>query len=110
MASLASYGLCQTACNAGACACYGSAGFVFGTVTAGMGVPAAIITCNTILGTCMSVCAAKFLAEASAETAATGGTMGPILAVGSIAVLWGVYRQNHHRRPVPCSHLVQSPN
>ena len=110
MASLASYGLCQTACNAGACACYGSAGFVFGTGTAGMGVPAAIITCNTILGTCMSVCAAKFLAEASAETAATGGTMGPILAVGSIAVLWGVYRQNHHRRPVPCSHLVQSPN
>eukprot|EP00535_Pseudo-nitzschia_heimii_P003414 CAMPEP_0197182510 /NCGR_PEP_ID=MMETSP1423-20130617/6442_1 /TAXON_ID=476441 /ORGANISM="Pseudo-nitzschia heimii, Strain UNC1101" /LENGTH=39 /DNA_ID= /DNA_START= /DNA_END= /DNA_ORIENTATION= len=39
MASLGSYALCQSACNAAAVACYASAGFVFGTVTAGAGVP-----------------------------------------------------------------------
>ena len=29
------YGICQTGCNAVAVACYGAAGFAFGTVTAG---------------------------------------------------------------------------
>ena len=59
MESLASYDLCQTACNVGAGTCYGSAGFVFGAVTASASVCAVIgaaVVCNTILGRCMSTC------------------------------------------------------
>jgi hypothetical protein len=48
-----SYGICQTGCNALVVACYGAAGFTFGTVTAGVGVPAAIVGCNAGLGVCM---------------------------------------------------------
>ena len=47
------YGLCQTGCNGIAVACYAAAGYTFGTVTAGAGVPAAIAGCNTALGACM---------------------------------------------------------
>ena len=39
-------------------ACYSAAGFVFGTVTAGVGTPAAILACNSAFGTCMASCAA----------------------------------------------------
>ncbi|KAL7316134.1 hypothetical protein PS15m_005271 [Mucor circinelloides] len=52
------YGICQTGCNALAVACYGAAGFTFGTVTAGAGVPAVILGCNTALGACMAGCIA----------------------------------------------------
>ncbi|KAI1791328.1 hypothetical protein LXA43DRAFT_1094705 [Ganoderma leucocontextum] len=51
------YGICQTGCNAVVVACYAGAGFTFGTVTAGLGVPAAIIACNAALGTCSAACA-----------------------------------------------------
>ena len=37
------YGICQTGCNAVAVACYAAAGLTFGTVTAGVGIPAAAI-------------------------------------------------------------------
>ena len=52
------YGVCQTGCNALVVACYASAGFVFGTVTGGIGAPPAIIGCNIGLGTCMAGCVA----------------------------------------------------
>ncbi|OBZ83011.1 hypothetical protein A0J61_08936 [Choanephora cucurbitarum] len=52
----ASYGICQAGCNAVAVACYAGAGFTFGTVTAGAGIPASIAACNTALGTCMAHC------------------------------------------------------
>lgn len=52
------YGICQTGCNAIVVSCYAAAGFTFGTVTAGAGVPAAIIACNAALGTCMAACIA----------------------------------------------------
>ncbi|KAH9910415.1 uncharacterized protein BXZ73DRAFT_93778 [Epithele typhae] len=51
------YGICQTGCNAVVVACYAGAGFTFGTVTAGLGVPAAIVACNAALGTCSTACA-----------------------------------------------------
>ncbi|KAI0824053.1 hypothetical protein BC628DRAFT_1323633 [Trametes gibbosa] len=51
------YGVCQTGCNALVVACYASAGAVFGTVTAGVGTPAAIIACNVALGQCSAACA-----------------------------------------------------
>ncbi|PIL33906.1 hypothetical protein GSI_03612 [Ganoderma sinense ZZ0214-1] len=51
------YGICQTGCNVVAVACYAGAGFTFGTVTAGLGVPAAVLACNAALGTCSSACA-----------------------------------------------------
>ena len=41
------YGACQTACNAGWVSCYAAAGLTAGTLTAGVGVPAAAIACNT---------------------------------------------------------------
>ena len=52
------YGICQTGCNAVVVACYAAAGFTFGTVTAGAGIPAAIIACNGALGICMAGCIA----------------------------------------------------
>ena len=54
----AAYGICQTGCNAVAVACYAAAGVTMGTVTAGAGVPAAVIACNAALGTCMAGCVA----------------------------------------------------
>jgi hypothetical protein len=56
------YGMCQSGCNAVVVACYSAAGFTFGTVTAGLGTPLAIIGCNVALGTCMASCAAIALA------------------------------------------------
>ena len=53
-----SYAICQTGCNALVVSCYAAAGFTFGTVTAGVAVPAAIMACNSALGTCMAACVA----------------------------------------------------
>ena len=55
------YGICQSGCNAVVVACYAAGGFTFGTVTAGAGIPAAIIACNTGLGICMAACVAAGL-------------------------------------------------
>ncbi|KAF9018149.1 hypothetical protein BDZ89DRAFT_357746 [Hymenopellis radicata] len=55
------YGICQTGCNAVAVACYAGAGFTFGTITAGVGIPAAIVACNAALGTCSAACASVTL-------------------------------------------------
>ncbi|KAG1436808.1 hypothetical protein G6F56_013401 [Rhizopus delemar] len=53
-----SYAICQTGCNAVVVACYAGAGFVFGTITGGLGAPPAILACNAGLGVCMSGCVA----------------------------------------------------
>jgi hypothetical protein len=55
------YGVCQAGCCALAVSCYSAAGFTFGTVTAGAGVPAAILACNAALGVCSAKCAAVTL-------------------------------------------------
>eukprot|EP00929_Paragymnodinium_shiwhaense_P017777 TRINITY_DN127507_c0_g1_i1.p1 TRINITY_DN127507_c0_g1~~TRINITY_DN127507_c0_g1_i1.p1 ORF type:complete len:188 (+),score=20.35 TRINITY_DN127507_c0_g1_i1:82-645(+) len=89
MASLGSYAACQTSCNAGAMVCYSAAGFTFGAVTGGAGAPAAAVACNAAQSACMAACAAKFLAEGTAETAASGGVMGPAVAVGGAALAAG---------------------
>ena len=52
------YGICQTGCNLYCVTCYAAAGYTFGTVTAGFGVPAAVTACNLSLGVCMSGCIA----------------------------------------------------
>jgi hypothetical protein len=39
-------------------ACYAAAGVTFGTVTAGVGTPVAIVACNAGLGVCMAACVA----------------------------------------------------
>ena len=52
------YGICQTGCNAVVVSCYAAAGFTFGTVTGGVGVPASVMACNASLGTCMAACVA----------------------------------------------------
>ncbi|KAG0044043.1 hypothetical protein BGZ83_010726 [Gryganskiella cystojenkinii] len=52
------YGICQSGCNALVVACYSGAGFTFGTVTGGAGIPAVIVACNAALGTCMVSCVA----------------------------------------------------
>jgi len=58
----ADYGICQAGCAALVVACYGAAGLVFGTVTAGVGAPAAALTCNVAFGKCSAACiAAGFL-------------------------------------------------
>ena len=53
---LAPAGICAAGCAAVACACYAAAGAVFGTVTVGVGTPAAIIACNAAFGKCMAAC------------------------------------------------------
>jgi hypothetical protein len=57
-AGIVSYGICQTGCNTLGAACYASAGYTFGTVTAGAGTPAAILGCNVALGKCTGACIA----------------------------------------------------
>lgn len=52
------YATCQTGCNGVAVACYAAGGYVFGTVSAGTGIPAVIASCNTALGACMAACVA----------------------------------------------------
>jgi len=86
MASLVAYGVCQTACNTAVVACYAAAGLTFGSITAGAGAPVAAIACNALQGTCMSGCAASFLVAGAAETAASGGALGVLLAVGGAAL------------------------
>ncbi|KAF9554637.1 hypothetical protein CPC08DRAFT_712746 [Agrocybe pediades] len=54
------YGLCQTDCNTVAVACYADAGFTFGTVAAA-DAPAAVLACNSALGTCSAKCASVTL-------------------------------------------------
>ncbi|KAL3087010.1 hypothetical protein niasHT_025534 [Heterodera trifolii] len=56
IAGPAAYGVCQAGCSAVVVACYAAAGAVFGTVTAGIGTPHAIVACNTAYGTCQSAC------------------------------------------------------
>ncbi|KAI8837667.1 hypothetical protein BJ741DRAFT_602937, partial [Chytriomyces cf. hyalinus JEL632] len=56
------YVICISACNAGWVACYAGAGLVAGTVTAGIGAPAAAIMCNAAQGACMTACGAALLA------------------------------------------------
>lgn len=53
--------ICSAGCAALVCACYGAAGAVFGTITAGVGTAPAILACNTAFGTCMSSCAAALV-------------------------------------------------
>ncbi|KAF9014159.1 hypothetical protein BDQ17DRAFT_1270363 [Cyathus striatus] len=55
-----SYGICQSGCNAVAVACYAAAGFTFGTVAAAA-APAALVGCNSALGTCSAACASTTL-------------------------------------------------
>jgi hypothetical protein len=54
----AAYGICQAGCAALAVACYAAAGAVFGTVTVGVGTPAAILACNAAFGQCSTACIA----------------------------------------------------
>ncbi|CAF1122499.1 unnamed protein product, partial [Rotaria sordida] len=56
------YGICQAGCAALAVACYSAAGAVFGTVTAGIGTPPAIMACNSAFGVCSAKCALIALA------------------------------------------------
>ncbi|CAG8710320.1 36361_t:CDS:2 [Gigaspora margarita] len=56
------YIVCQSSCNAGWVACYAAGGLVAGTVTGGLGAPAAAILCNIAQGACMAACAASLLA------------------------------------------------
>lgn len=58
----AAYGICQAGCAAVVVACYGGAGAVFGTVTAGIGVAPALIACNSAFGTCQAGCWAALIA------------------------------------------------
>ncbi|KZT19035.1 hypothetical protein NEOLEDRAFT_1183737 [Neolentinus lepideus HHB14362 ss-1] len=60
-AGIIAYGICQTGCNTVAVACYAAAGFTFGTVVAAAAAPAAILGCNSALGTCSAACAATAL-------------------------------------------------
>jgi len=54
--------VCQAGCAAAVVFCYAAAGFVFGTVTAGAGTPAAVLACNAAFGQCSAACAAMVVA------------------------------------------------
>ncbi|KAM0745844.1 hypothetical protein T439DRAFT_360903 [Meredithblackwellia eburnea MCA 4105] len=55
------YGICQAGCSKVVTACYSAGGFVFGTVTAGVGTPAAVLDCTSSYGKCQNACAAVAL-------------------------------------------------
>ena len=55
------YGVCQTGCNTVWVACVAAAGGTAGVSTGGVGVPAAILACNTAQGVCMAACVAAGL-------------------------------------------------
>ena len=60
-------GACYTVCNAAVCACYASAGLVFGTQPVGWwaaiwGLPAAAAKCSAAQGVCMAACTALVVA------------------------------------------------
>ena len=55
-AGLIAIGLCYTGCNTLWVACCSAAGGVAGVSTGGLGVPAAILACNTAQGFCMHAC------------------------------------------------------
>eukprot|EP00931_Biecheleriopsis_adriatica_P068116 TRINITY_DN42145_c0_g1_i1.p1 TRINITY_DN42145_c0_g1~~TRINITY_DN42145_c0_g1_i1.p1 ORF type:complete len:610 (+),score=100.13 TRINITY_DN42145_c0_g1_i1:51-1880(+) len=79
MASVLSLGACEVACaSAGA----GAASATF-AAAGGLGIGAT----STIYSSCMAACTAKFLVEASAETAASGGTLGPVTMIGALVTL-----------------------
>ena len=61
IAGLAIYGICQTGCNTAWVACVAAAGGTAGVTTAGVAVPAAILACSGLQGTCMAACAAMAL-------------------------------------------------
>ena len=52
----APYVACITACNVVWVGCYAAAGLVAGTITAGIGAPAAALACNAAQGLCMTSC------------------------------------------------------
>lgn len=58
---LVGYGVCQTGCASVVVACYAAGGAVFGTVTAGAGVPATILACNVAFGKCQALCWASLM-------------------------------------------------
>ena len=51
-------GICYSGCNALWVTCVAAAGGVAGVSTGGVGVPAAILACNTAQGVCMAACMA----------------------------------------------------
>ena len=55
-------GLCYTGCNTVWVACVAGAGGVAGVSTGGIGVPAAILACNSAQGICMGLCSTLLLA------------------------------------------------
>jgi hypothetical protein len=66
LGGLFGYGACQAACCTGWVACYAGLGLVAGTVTAGLGVPAAVLACNAAQGACMAACAGAAVVAAVA--------------------------------------------
>eukprot|EP00798_Chlamydomonas_sp_ICE-L_P031907 gene31907-7186_t len=66
---MAATALCYAGCGTAWAACYAAAGLVAGTITAGIGVPAAALACNAAEGTCMGYC----IGVAAAEAPVTGG-------------------------------------
>lgn len=56
--------ICSAGCAAVVVACYSAAGFVFGTVTAGVATAPAVIACNAAFGKCMAACAAATIMPA----------------------------------------------
>ena len=61
LAGLATYGFCQSGCNASWVGCYAALGLIAGTTTAGVGAPAVVVACNAQQGLCMAACAAMVL-------------------------------------------------
>jgi hypothetical protein len=76
-AAIATYGVCQTGCNAAWVACCAALGYTAGTFTGGSALPAALATCSTQQGVCMAACAAMAgvagVAEAATVTTAAAG-------------------------------------
>lgn len=61
-AGILAYGVCQAGCAGVAVACFGAAGFTFGTVPgAVIAATPALATCNGAYAACYAACSAAFL-------------------------------------------------
>ena len=59
-AGFAAVSACQSGCASLVVSCYAAGQATFGTVTAGAGTPAAILSCNSAFGVCEKACYSSF--------------------------------------------------
>jgi hypothetical protein len=94
---MATTAACYSRCGLAWAACYAAAGLVAGTVTGGIGAPAAVIACNAAEGTCMTA----YVGAAAVDVAggvALGAMAGPVGVGLAVCFSVGAYFKNKNKK------------